>query len=552
MQLHPWQPPNISGGWETVALRGSDGALSVELGASLSTSGSGEIFVGSFGDGRLAVRSQGTVECAGLFVSTGAGPGSVTVEDPGTVLRAGGANIQTGGTVSVRNDARLELTGPFGSQLALFPGASLVLDRGTVSATFDVSVNGSLTMTNGSILAREFRRTVPVSVSGEIRASILSGPSIGATGDLRLGNGEASGFAATDLDVGSHRVRLEDSDGASLRVVTIAGGELSCASGFRQPGGTSTTGFGVVNGDLENSGTLTATGAGLTFRGMVSGVGQGMSGTKFTFASGGGFTGAGTIAAKVQNDIGARMTLIGNSTIGDGSTTGFTGGGELDISGLLTISDSNGVNLGSVTTLRGGTVRCGSTMNIGTNGELRGAGLVDGSLTSAGRVSPGIPGGDETSQISINGDFTQLSGQSTGALMIDIEGAASSEADLVFLRSGTADLRGRIDVRLRNGFSPVNGFQRSIVQSGSIIFNPSSVVLPPRFHLEVGPNFVRAVFCSADFNEDGFVDFFDYDDFVECFETGVCPAGVSADFNEDDFVDFFDYDDFVSAFETGC
>ncbi|XVJ58980.1 MAG: hypothetical protein HEQ23_06090 [Tepidisphaera sp.] len=58
--------------------------------------------------------------------------------------------------------------------------------------------------------------------------------------------------------------------------------------------------------------------------------------------------------------------------------------------------------------------------------------------------------------------------------------------------------------------------------------------------------------CEADFNGDGFIDFFDYDDFVGCFETGSCPPGKSADFNRDDFVDFFDYDAFVGAFETGC
>ena len=55
---------------------------------------------------------------------------------------------------------------------------------------------------------------------------------------------------------------------------------------------------------------------------------------------------------------------------------------------------------------------------------------------------------------------------------------------------------------------------------------------------------------SADFNGDGFVDFFDYDDYVACFE-GTCPPGLDADFNGDGFVDFFDYDDFVFAFE-GC
>ena len=58
--------------------------------------------------------------------------------------------------------------------------------------------------------------------------------------------------------------------------------------------------------------------------------------------------------------------------------------------------------------------------------------------------------------------------------------------------------------------------------------------------------------CIADFNGDGFVDFFDYDDYVNCFETGVCPPGTSADFNGDGFADFFDYDDFVRSFESGC
>ncbi len=58
--------------------------------------------------------------------------------------------------------------------------------------------------------------------------------------------------------------------------------------------------------------------------------------------------------------------------------------------------------------------------------------------------------------------------------------------------------------------------------------------------------------CPADFNRDCFVDFFDYDDYVTCFEGDGCPAGRTADFNGDGFADFFDYADFVSAFELGC
>jgi hypothetical protein len=69
-----------------------------------------------------------------------------------------------------------------------------------------------------------------------------------------------------------------------------------------------------------------------------------------------------------------------------------------------------------------------------------------------------------------------------------------------------------------------------------------------------GPDLVVALDfeCRADFNGDGFLDFFDYDEYVSCFETGVCPPGRTADFNGDGFADFFDYDAFVGAFEEGC
>ena len=55
-------------------------------------------------------------------------------------------------------------------------------------------------------------------------------------------------------------------------------------------------------------------------------------------------------------------------------------------------------------------------------------------------------------------------------------------------------------------------------------------------------------FCSADFNGDGSVDFFDYLDFVDVFSSG----SPSADFNGDTSIDFFDYLDFVDAFSAGC
>ncbi len=61
-------------------------------------------------------------------------------------------------------------------------------------------------------------------------------------------------------------------------------------------------------------------------------------------------------------------------------------------------------------------------------------------------------------------------------------------------------------------------------------------------------NLAFAGYCSADFNHDGVVDFFDYLDFVDAFAASA-PA---ADFNDDSVIDFFDYLDFVDAFSAGC
>ena len=82
-------------------------------------------------------------------------------------------------------------------------------------------------------------------------------------------------------------------------------------------------------------------------------------------------------------------------------------------------------------------------------------------------------------------------------------------------------------------------------------------VVDHRLHVIVGTPNGNVVWtadpgCLADFNRDGFVDFFDYGSFVDCYEEQACPPGTSADANQDGFVDFFDFAFFVGVFETGC
>ncbi|MBL8761057.1 MAG: hypothetical protein JNL50_07105 [Phycisphaerae bacterium] len=59
---------------------------------------------------------------------------------------------------------------------------------------------------------------------------------------------------------------------------------------------------------------------------------------------------------------------------------------------------------------------------------------------------------------------------------------------------------------------------------------------------------MRPIPCSADFNNDGFVNGDDYDAFASLFEAG----DLGADVNNDSFVNGDDYDTFASAFEAGC
>ena len=109
----------------------------------------------------------------------------------------------------------------------------------------------------------------------------------------------------------------------------------------------------------------------------------------------------------------------------------------------------------------------------------------------------------------------------------------------------------------RDGTLPAGRYYAAVTGFGNTAFGPTGWSVYTE-HVKTGTIALRlftntgTVPCPPDFNSDGFLDFFDYDDYVNCFETGTCPPGRDADFNGDLFVDFFDYDSYVEAFETGC
>lgn len=90
------------------------------------------------------------------------------------------------------------------------------------------------------------------------------------------------------------------------------------------------------------------------------------------------------------------------------------------------------------------------------------------------------------------------------------------------------------------------GTQRSV--ANRVYFGDSSIYGTSKALVHSARVTVRNKPCYSDFNRDCFLDFLDFDDFVEAFQAGL----PIADFNGDGFLDFQDFDEFVTAFEMGC
>ena len=97
--------------------------------------------------------------------------------------------------------------------------------------------------------------------------------------------------------------------------------------------------------------------------------------------------------------------------------------------------------------------------------------------------------------------------------------------------------------------SITDGFTAAALADGSQLIVAQGALRSDRTHTwPVALTTTGRTLCLPDVNRDGFLDFFDYADFVDAFRSG----DARADFNRDGFTDQFDYAAFVQAFETGC
>ncbi len=177
--------------------------------------------------------------------------------------------------------------------------------------------------------------------------------------------------------------------------------------------------------------------------------------------------------------------------------------------------------------------------------------IASGAASASGQRASGDPGNAQSS----SSFFISFRLASPTWITLDATLTLGQVSKAQLLLQGAA---GQVSF-IRDAQSPQPISLHSLLPAGDytlVAFAAANISLFPGSSLADGCSFALDAAlhppCPADFDQDGFVDFFDFDAFVACFEGDPCPPGSSADFDQDGFVDFFDFDAFVTAFEAGC
>ncbi len=419
-------------------LEGSYGEATI-TGAGSEWINEGRIYVGEYGDGSLTIENGGFLSSAHGFIGTRANSvGSVTVSGVNSQWEAVGDpnleqwQIQVG---AFGNGTLLIEEGGVVSSYANFIGAS----GGSVGAATVTGVGSQLISTSDTHVGFQGEGSLIVENGGTVTSNSgyigtfptgSPNPFPGGDGHVVVRDAGSAWNVAGSFAVGWRRIGVLDIEngGTVTSGSSVIGAELSTGQGEVTVTGTGST--WTVNGDLFLGGWPINTPTPAT--GLL------------TVADGGTVEVAGTTVIHGNNpstiNLNAGGTLIVNHFDPSGGTFNWTGGS------LVVNGDYQG------------------DRNVAALATLSGTGEVQGNLTNAGLVTPGLSPGILT----VTGDFTQ---SSAGETLFEIGGLTPGSQYDVLNVGGAVSLDGLISVALIDSFNPQFGDSFSVLSFDSFTDN---------------------------------------------------------------------------------
>jgi hypothetical protein len=511
--------------------------------------------------------------------------GQLTVSN-NTLLAFDGDQTISNGTLLLQNGSFVGHS-PAGT-LTVAPTATI---RGACSLFTNFLSNNCTLVNNGTIIA-DAAGTLDVAATTVVNNGLIqvSGGSmnLGATTSTMSGNG------SFNVSAGSLTLRPSFPT-AAVKNFTRTGGSVIFRGTMNNAGDTFTFNNSTGTWRFENG---TIIGGTLSFADGQSLTGTASVGNRIrdlTILGNNGKTAGGGTWFQFSN-----VTIQDTFTVGDNTLIVFDGnqtlsGGtivmETDISYLGT-SPTGTLTIAPSATIRGrgqiGATAGGFAMNIVNQGlihadranadlliqarQFANAGTIRVAPTAKVRRTTAFTGSEtfvNTGTIQLDADSTlQLETVSPanftgGTLSIDIKGQptlASNYGKVRLTASAAAVLGGSLKINLVGGYAETCGLSFPLV--GPVTNTSSQNVTGTFAALDVAPpafgnyQVVRytsnsaeyQILTAADFDNDGFISFEDFDAFVAAFEDGL----ATSDFNQDGFLTFEDFDAFVAKFEGGC
>ncbi len=537
-------------------------------------------------DGTFTNAAGHTIRGSGQIINSVINNGSIIADQAGRVLILRDGAITNNSVIEATSDAVLTFSNETlnggllrasGGGRVVHSGGALTLNSVTVSGPFEINNGTSLAV--GTSLTNNGTITINPTAGSNLTSMVLTtGSTLGGSGVTVLNANPGSldtayMFAAnngTFTLAAGHTIRgsgtiINNVVSNGTIIADVPGQTLILRDGQKINDGTMTAINGstlrVLSGEVLQVEGRSVTAVGSTIS-LVNGTITGGSvlathGSSIVVDGTSSLNATTTVSGPVVVNNGARLQvgtgLVHNDTITINPTAGsnltsmvLTTGSTLG-GGGVTVLNANPNNLDTAYMFAAND----GTFTNAAGHTIRGSGNIFNNVINNGVLSPGRP----STNAPLNFESGSLVNTSTAVANIRLGVSGPLACDTLGGNSSKV-LAGMLNVEFAPGFLPPRCATYTIITGSSITgaFSTVNLPLPEKGVLSLlySQNAVRIANVPADFNGDGFVDFFDYDNYVECFEVGSCPAGRTADFNNDGFADFFDYDDFVGEFEAGC